>query len=256
MDLDTARPLRVVVFFSGGASGFRYLREHDPGYGDAYEVVGAFTDDPGCSGIDAFRDEGVPVASRDIRAFYEERGADRGDLDVREAFDARTAEAIGEFDPDVVVLSGYMWILTDPVLERYPVVNVHPADLTITEDGERTYVGSDPVYDAVTDGRTATRSSVHLVTPTVDAGPLLVMSEPVPVHRELVEGLRQFGSTDALRNYVDAHQEWMKWAADGPALATALGLLAEGRVEWDPSSDSRVRIDGAPGPYELGDDEP
>ncbi len=246
---DADRPMRVVVFFSGGASGFRYLRDRDPNYGEAYEVVVGFTDDPDAPGIDYLRAADVPVAVRDIRAFYDERGAEVSDRDVRRAFDEGTADRIAAFDPDVVLLSGYMWILTDPVVDAYPVVNVHPADLTITEDGQRVYVGADPVSDAITDGREATRSSVHLVTSDVDAGPLVALSAPCPVHRELVEDLRAVGADAALRDYVDAHQEWMKWAADGPALAAALELLAAGRVERD---GSRVLIDGDPGPHELG----
>lgn len=243
------RPLRVVVFFSGGASGFRYLRERDPDYGETYEVVAGVTDDPDAPGREFFREEDVPVVVRDVRAFYDERDAETSDLDVRREFDAGTAERLATFDPDLVLLSGYMWILTDPVVDAYPVINVHPADLTITEDGQRVYVGADAVYDAVVDGREATRSSVHLVTTTVDAGPLITLSGPCPVHRELVDALLAENAEDAVRDYVGAHQEWMKWAADGPALATALGLLAAGRVERD---GNQVLVDGEPGPYELG----
>lgn len=248
-DFEADRPLRVVVFFSGNASGFRYLREHDPDYGEAYRVVGGFTDDPDASGIEGFRDADVPVVVRDLRAFYEERDADASDLDVREAFDAGTADRIAEFDPDLVLLSGYMWILTDPVVGTYPVVNVHPADLTITEGGERVYVGPDPVYDAIADGRAATRSSVHLVTNEVDAGPLLVLSKRFPVHRDMVDGLEAFDAEAALRAYADAHQEWMKWEGDGPALAKTLSLIAAGRVTYDGTT---LAVDGDPGPYELG----
>ena len=248
---DADRPLRVVVFFSGGASGFRYLAEHDPNFGETYEVVGGFTTDPDCSGGDALESRDVPVEAHDIRAFYHERGAEPTDLDVRTAFDAETRERIGRFEPDLLLLSGYMWILTDPLLETYPILNVHPADLTITDDdGERTYVGKNPVYDAIRDGRPETRSSVHFVTPGVDEGPVLVLSKPFPVHADLVETLLEFDSGEALRSYADAHQEWMKWEGDGPALAKALELISEGRVELE---GGEALVDGEPGPYELSE---
>ena len=246
---DADRPLRVVVFFSGSASGFRYLATTDDRYGDAYRVVGGFTDDADCSGVEHLENHGVPVVSSDIDAFYAERGAETGNMEVRTAYDEHTRELIEGFDADLVLLSGYMWILTDPILESYPVINVHPADLTIDdEDGDRVYVGADPVYDAIVTGETETRSSVHAVTADVDAGPVLVRSKPFEVHRPLVDGLIEFGADDALRDYVDAHQEWMKWEGDGPAIARALQLIATGRVELDGET---ALIDGEPGPYDL-----
>jgi len=243
------RPLRVVAFFSGGASGVRYLMDHDAAWGEAYEVVGAFTDDPDAAGVAHLEDAGVDVLARDIRGFYEGRGADLGDMAVRESFDSITADRVADFDPDLVVLSGYMWILTDPVLERYPVINVHPADLLVEDDGERVYTGADAVYEAVTDGREHTRSSVHLVTAAVDDGPVLVRSRPLAVATDLVADLQAAGADDAVRSYADAHQEWMKWAADGPALAAALELVADGRVAV---ADDGAVVDGQPAPHDLG----
>lgn len=249
MSFDADRPLRVVVFFSGSASGFRYLAANDERYGETYRVVGGFTDDPECPGVDYLENHGVPVEANDIETFYADRNADPGDMAVRESFDERTRELIGEFDADVVLLSGYMWILTDPILDRYPVINVHPADLTIEDDdGNRVYVGADPVYDALMAGESETRSSVHAVTANVDAGPVIVRSKPFGVHRALVDSLIEFGDEDALREYVDAHQAWMKWEGDGPAISTALRLIAAGRVEVDGET---ALIDGEPGPYDL-----
>lgn len=246
---DAARPLRVVVFFSGGASGFRYLAEHDPNYDDLYTVVGGVTTDPDCAGVTSLEDRNIPVVKRDIKEYYDTRGAERSDLAVREDFDAETADQIGDFSPDLIILSGYMWILTDPVIGSYPTINVHPADLTITDtDDERKYIGFDPVHDAIKAGESETRSSVHFVTPDVDAGPILVRSSPHQVHTALIETLREHDAADAIEAYAQAHQEWMKWTGDGPALAKAVALIAEGRVSL---TDNQVKIDGGPGPIDL-----
>lgn len=242
--------LRIAVLFSGGASGFRYLVEHDSGYGAAYEVAVGVTSTPDAPGIGAFREAGVPVVVNDIEAYYARHDAPRRDLDVRAAYDARTRGVLDEFEPDLVVLSGYMWILTEAVIGAYPTVNVHPADLTILdEDGHRVYVGFDPVTDAIRSGEPDTRSVVHYVTPEIDAGPILVRSKPFPVHTPLVEGLEAYDGLGGLAKYAAAHQEWMKWEGDGPAIAMALHLVAAGRVE---SVGSRVAIDGTPGFYDLG----
>lgn len=247
MTRDTDR-LRVVVFFSGGASGLRYLVEKDSNYGEGYDVVGAFTDSPDAPGVEFVQDQGIELRVNDIEEFYAERDAPTTDLDVREEFDAVTADMIEGFDPDLILLSGYMRILTEPVVGKYDVINVHPADLTIEEDGDRVYTGHDPVYDAVVAGETETRSSVHFVTTEVDEGPVLVLSKPFEVHRELVDSLLENGSEDEVEEYVSAHQEWMKWEGDGPAIAKAVELIADGRVELD---GSEVYIDGDLGHYEL-----
>lgn len=246
------RPVRVGVLFSGGASGFRYLREHDPNYGTKYDVVCGVSTDPTADGIDRFEAAGVPVETRDIRTFYAERGTPTGDLDDREVFDAATRDLLEDYGPDLVLLSGYMWILTGPVIDAYPTINVHPADLRIeSSDGDREYVGYDPVYDAVVAGEPETRSSVHFVTSDVDAGPIAVVSEPFAVHEPLVGGLERYDAEDGIRAYADAHQEWMKWAGDGPAIATAIELIADGRLG---RSGSAVTIDGTAGYYDLGVD--
>lgn len=248
---DEDRVLRVAVFFSGGASGFQYLAEYDPNFGELYEVVGGFTSDPDAPGLEAFEEADIPIESHDIETFYEEREASLTDLEVREEYDAATAQRIEAFEPDLILLSGYMWILTEPLTETYPIINVHPADLTIEdEDGDRRYVGADPVHDAIVDGEPTTRSSVHFVTREVDAGSILVRSKPHRVHRELVDDLMEYGSTAGVREYANAHQEWMKWEGDGPAIAAALELIGDGRVAY---ANGTVTIDGEPGPLDLGD---
>ncbi|MDY6764738.1 MAG: formyltransferase family protein [Halobacteria archaeon] len=246
---DSDRKLRVVVFFSGGASGLRYLADNDPNYGEKYEVVGAFTDSPGCPGTEFARDRGIEVKANDLEEFYSKRGADTRDLDVREEYDKRTRDEIAEFEADLIMLSGYMRILTPPIVEEYPIINVHPADLTIEDqDGERVYTGFDPVHDAVTEGEAYTRSSVHFVTQEVDEGPLLVLSRPFEVHRPLVDDLMKNDAEEGVQEYVDAHQEWMKWEGDGPAFAKALELIADRRVGI---KNSKVYIDGEEGHYVM-----
>jgi folate-dependent phosphoribosylglycinamide formyltransferase PurN len=242
----TDSDLRVFVFFSGGASGLRYLADEDPNYGEKYEVVGAFTDVPDAPGVEFVRERGLSLETNDLEEFYDERDAPTTDLDVREEFDAETREIIAPYEPDVVLLSGYMRILTAPVVSEYPIVNVHPADLRIEdEEGERVYTGFDPVRDAVLAGEDETRSSVHLVTEDVDDGPILVVSPPFRVEREMVETLRARNG-DALDEYLDAHQEWMKWRGDGPALAKTLELAAEGRLDLKTGE-----VDGEREPYVM-----
>lgn len=234
-------PLAVVPLFSGGASGARYCEVNDPRYGEAYEFPAAFSTDADAHGIDRLD---APVETLDIHAFCDERDADIGDMDVRRAYDRQLRDRIAEHDPDIVMLSGYMYIVTDALLGEWPAINVHPADLRIQEDGERKYTGADAVHDAIVGGEEETRSSVHLVTAGVDAGPLITVSPPLPVDQDAVDQLEG----EELRAYVDEHQDEMKDACDGPAFVKALHLLADGAVAL---ADGEVRITGEPGPYVM-----
>lgn len=240
--------LRVVVFFSGGASGFRFLSEEDPNYGKKYKVVGGITDSPGCEGEKFLRKEGIEVKSNNIEEFYD--GEPLSDLDIRREYDKKTLEIVKEFEPDLILLSGYMWIITEPLTENYRIINVHPADLTIKEKGERVYTGKNPVYDAISRGEKETRSSVHFVTQKVDEGPLLVISHPFSVHTELVDELIERNKNEKLKKYSEAHQEWMKWKGDGPAISKAIEIIADKNVEID---DGKVNINGDSGPFFMKD---
>lgn len=246
--VDVDRPLRVAVLFSGGASAARYLLEEAPCRGTEYRLVAGFTDVPDAPGVSALRTAGVPVETNDLDAFYAERDTTHSDMRVRAAFDAETRSLLSPYDPDVLLLSGYMRLVTAPLIDAWPAFNVHPGDLTVTRDGERVYTGLDAVRDAVTAGEEATYSCVHLVTSDVDAGPEVVRSAAVPVHRALVDTLLERDAENALRAYVEAHQEYQKWVADGPAVAAAVGLAADGRVERD---GGRVTVDDGSGYHQL-----
>lgn len=174
------------------------------------------------------------------------------DRDYRPEYDERIAAALAEFDPDLVVCSGYRFILTEPVLDRFApqIISAHHADLTIREDGEPKYPGLRATRAAILDGQSVTRETTHVVTPEVDHGPPLVCSRPFPVHEDLVEGALDAESEGLLDAYVYAHREWMMQAGGGPTLATTVELIAEGRVEL---RDGRAYVDGEPGPYRRGE---
>jgi len=223
------RGMRVVVLFSGGASALKYLLEHDPHLGSKYEVVGAFTDRPDASGISIAEKAGIPVEVLSFREFLNERGASFKDPKARRAYFAEVLKRIEKWNPDVLMLSGFMLIVTDPLLSahRLRILNVHPADLTVVDErGRRKYVGLDVVRKALEAGERFTRSTVHLVTEEVDGGPIVALSDPLEV---------QPGVSP------EEHQERMKWACDGPAYRKALELLAEGRV-WVCEDTGHVEI--------------
>jgi len=220
--------MRVVVFFSGGASALKYLLGNDPNLNVKYQFVGAFTDRKEAPGIELARRAGIPVEILDYREFIKERRAKFSDISVRREYFAQAVEKIAKWQPDILMQSGFMLITTAPLLSAYKhrILNVHPADLSVlNEQGRRKYVGMDAVVKAIQAGEKYTRSTIHLVTAEVDEGPIVVLSDPLPVEPGVDP---------------KAHQEKMKWACDGPAYQKALEFIAEGRVWLD--SDSRVHI--------------
>jgi phosphoribosylglycinamide formyltransferase-1 len=103
------------------------------------------------------REAGVPTAtfSLDCHASREER-------------DLVMASWLEEHDVDLVVLAGYMHLLTKPFLDRFPgrIVNVHPSLLP-------EFPGSRAIADALEAGVAETGVTVHLVDEGLDTGPVL-----------------------------------------------------------------------------------
>tara|TARA_Y100000589_G_scaffold57403_2_gene47734 strand:- start:4789 stop:5634 length:846 start_codon:yes stop_codon:yes gene_type:complete len=84
---------------------------------------------------------------------------------------------------DLVLLGGYMRLLREPFLKRFAgrMLNVHPGDLSQTDqNGKRLLIGSRAVLKALLLGHQGSRSSIHMVTHEMDAGPILEISREVP----------------------------------------------------------------------------
>lgn len=113
--------------------------------------------------------------------------ANRRDPTARAMFDRQLADVVQAFVPDLVVLAGWMLILGPAFLERFPgrIINVHPALLPDDDGSEiESSVGPLPalrgarvVRDALTRGLPVTGATVHVVTSTVDAGPVVLRQE-------------------------------------------------------------------------------
>ncbi len=93
----------------------------------------------------------------------------------RDSFDAAMAEAIDAFSPDLVVLAGFMRILSDGFVARYAgrLINIHPSLLP-------SFPGLHTHQRALDEGVRIHGCTVHFVTPTLDHGPIIVQAA-VPV---------------------------------------------------------------------------
>lgn len=206
---------RVALLSTTRAPGLDYLLERR-------QLVAFIATDPANRDLARVAEAGIPAAVRDIRAFYATAGLPPRDLALRRAFDHQTAVLLAERHPDLIITCGYLHILTAPLLEAYPdrILNVHDSDLP-------SYPGLHATRDAVIAGERYTRSVVHVVTPGVDAGPVLVRSWAFPTH-PLVSDARRWGAVDILKAYAYAQREWMMRAAWGPLMDEAICRFADG----------------------------
>jgi folate-dependent phosphoribosylglycinamide formyltransferase PurN len=134
----------------------------------------------------------------------------------RAAFDAETAALLRPFDVDAVVLLGYLFVITEPLLRAFPdrILNLHDSDLPL-------YPGLHATCDAIYAGERETRSSAHLVTAQLDAGPVIARSEAFPVAPFVHEAVAR-GEHDIVRAYAYAQREWMMRSTWGALAADAI----------------------------------
>lgn len=155
-------PARLVVLVSGSGTLLQAVLDAcaDPGYGLAVVAVGADRD--GILGLERARERGVPTFVVPLAAHPD-----------RAAWDGALAAALARHAPDLVVSAGFMKILGPQVLERFTVVNTHPALLP-------SFPGAHAVRDALAAGVTVTGCTLHEVDAGVDTGPVIAQ-RTVPV---------------------------------------------------------------------------
>ena len=155
---------RIVVLASGTGTNLQAILDRLHGR-EGIEVVGVGSDKPGARALERGGAAGIETAVFP-RADYEDRLA-------RDTAIGDWVEALGG---DLVVLAGYMQLLSEPFVRRFrgQVVNVHPALLP-------SFPGLDAIGQALEAGVEATGVTVHFVDEGVDTGPPILQREvPVP----------------------------------------------------------------------------
>ena len=157
-------PARLVVLVSGSGTNLQALLDAcaDPAYGARVVAVGADRDD--IEGLARAERAGVPTFVRKV-----------GQFTSREHWDRALSDVVAGFEPDLVVLAGFMKLVGEEFLERFGgrVVNTHPA-LSPAFPGMR------GPADALAYGVKVTGCTLFVVDAGVDTGPILAQ-EAVPV---------------------------------------------------------------------------
>lgn len=151
-----AEKARIAILISGAGTNMAALVYASRIADCPYEVVLVASNDPAAAGLALAQAEGIPTFALPHKGM------------TREAHDTAMEAAVLEAGADHIVLAGYMRILSDGFVERWSgrMLNIHPSLLPL-------YKGLDTHARAIAAGDSHGGTSVHLVTPELDAGEVL-----------------------------------------------------------------------------------
>ena len=156
--------MTLVVLISGSGSNLQAILKAIQTGNLKARVAAVISNRPNAYGLQRAEEAGIPTAVLDHTGFAN-----------REGFDEILQQQIDGFRPDLVVLAGFMRILTPGFVRHYQgrMLNIHPSLLPL-------YKGIHTHRRVLEDGGYEHGVSVHFVTPELDGGPL-IMQAKVPV---------------------------------------------------------------------------
>lgn len=170
-----SNPFRIVVLASTRGTDLQaIIDEMEAGKMPGIELAAVISNKEDCKALARARAHMVPAI------FVNPLDPKTGNPLPRETYDRRLLDAIAPFHPDLIVLVGYMRILTPTFVRAFPrrIINVHPS-LVPKFSGPSFFGGS--VHEAVlTAGETETGMTIHYVDEGVDTGPI-ILQKKVPV---------------------------------------------------------------------------
>ncbi|MFF7708655.1 phosphoribosylglycinamide formyltransferase [Pseudomonas sp. NPDC007930] len=202
------RTCNVVVLLSGTGSNLQALLDSSQAPGNPAQISAVVSNRADAYGLQRAEAAGVPTAV-----------LSHTDYDGRDAFDAALISAIDGYSPDLVVLAGFMRILTPGFVRHYQgrLLNIHPSLLP-------QYKGLHTHRRVLEAGDAEHGCTVHFVTEELDGGPLVVQAV-VPVDSG------DTPDTLAHRVHAQEHQIYplaVRWFAEG-----RLTLAGSGQVHLD-----------------------
>jgi phosphoribosylglycinamide formyltransferase-1 len=200
---------RIAVLASGTGTNLQAILDqlHDQ---DGIEVSAVASDKPGAMALERAANAGIETGT-----------FPSGEYEDRTARDAAIGDWLEERGVELIVLAGYMQLLTEGFVSRFRnrIVNVHPALLP-------SFPGLDAVGQALDHGVQITGVTVHFVDEGVDSGPIILQRPiPVPPSRDRAELESSIHRTEHV------------------LLPEAIRLIAAGRIGFDDSNPRVVRIE-------------
>ena len=169
MSIDRAQPLRLGVLASGRGSNLQAIIDAIETGTLHARIVVVVSNKREAPALDRARRHGITEVFLDPKPFS-------GRPDTREAYDRALLDVLQKYEAELVLLAGYMKIVTSVLIQAYPhrIMNIHPALLPA-------FPGLDVQKKALDYGVKISGCTVHFVTEGVDEGPIIVQAA-VPIH--------------------------------------------------------------------------
>jgi phosphoribosylglycinamide formyltransferase-1 len=205
----------IVVLISGSGSNLQAIIDRAADGSLPVQISAVVSNEAKAFGLERAARAGIPTRVLDHRGFP-----------TRDAYDQALGELLDEYQPGLVVLAGFMRILTPALVARWQgrMLNIHPSLLP-------KYRGLHTHQRVLLAGDRRHGASVHFVTQDLDGGPLILQVR-VPVEKgDDADGL----AARVLRHEHRIYPQVIRWFAEGRLRLTSKGqVVLDGGVLVDP----------------------
>lgn len=201
-------PCQIAVLISGNGSNLQAIIDHQKQHSDLYQIALVISNRPDAYGLQRAQNSGIATEVIDHTLYSD-----------RESFDAELQKSLDKAQIDLVVLAGFMRILTVSFTEHFlgHLLNIHPSLLP-------KYQGLNTHQRALDAGDSEHGLSVHFVTPELDGGPVILQAKTEIKEDDTVETLQ-------MRIHSLEHQAYpkvIKWFTEGKLKLENHDVIFEG----------------------------
>jgi len=202
--------LRIVVLISGSGSNLQSLIDACINNKIKAQITAVISNKPNVKGVERATAANIPALIIDHR-----------DFSSRQEFDLHLLEAIKSFEPDLVVLAGFMRILTPDFVNQFEgkLLNIHPSLLPA-------YQGLDTHQRAIAAGDSKAGATVHFVTPELDGGPPILQAEVAIMPADSAQDLAE----RVLKMEHEIYPTVVQWFCDGRLTAENGKAFLDGAI--------------------------
>ena len=198
------KPLRVLVMVSGGGTNLQAIIDRvKDGTITNTEIVGVISNNKNAYALTRAEENEIPSLCISPK-----------DFETREIFNGKLLEAVDSFEPDLVVLAGFLVVIPPEMIRKYEnrMINIHPS--LIPSFCGKGYYGLKVHEAALARGVKVVGATVHFVDEGTDTGPIIL--------QKAVE-VQQGDTPEVLQRRVMEQAEWK-------ILPRAIDLIANGKV--------------------------